>query len=46
MRRLALLLTVAVALAGCGTAALVGTVADTAMGVAGTALDIVTYPVR
>lgn len=41
-----LLIPTAFLLSGCGTAALVGTVVDTAAGVAGTAVDIVTSPVR
>jgi hypothetical protein len=41
-----LLIPTAFLLSGCGTASLVGAVVDTAAGVAGTAVDIVTSPIR
>lgn len=46
LRMLVLLAPVGVLLGGCGVASLAGAVVDTAAGVAGTAVDIVTYPVR
>lgn len=46
MRPLLLMLPVLLVLSGCGTASLVGSVVDTAAGVVGTTVDVVTSPVR
>lgn len=46
LRMLMLLAPVGALLSGCGVASLAATAVDTAAGVAGTAVDIVTYPVR
>lgn len=43
---LMLLIPTAFLLSACGTASLVGAVVDTAAGAAGTAVDIVTSPIR